>query len=155
MTQQLKVKGIKINRKSQKNTHLVGRDETTVALTPPAERMETEKWRTVIYRTMNIEKKKEISTEVEEVIDEIRKGAIFYTCGAKYCSSEVKFVNLGKELLAVNATKVLKTGKWVLFPTYSRKRITRIRVGKIPPKIEVEWLAAAVLLNTSNGVEIL
>lgn len=47
----------------------------------PAESIEVEKRRTVIYRTMNIEKEEIVTEEVEEAI-EIRKD-LFYTHGAK------------------------------------------------------------------------
>lgn len=50
--------------------------------------------------------------------------------------------------------RVLKMSKWVLFSTYLGKRIITITVGKMLPEIEVEWLVAALLVNTSIKVEI-
>lgn len=75
MTSQLKVKEVKRSKKSlRKYISLVKRDGITIVLTPLAEKMETER-RTIIFRTMNTERKKAFTTKeekVEEALNEIR-----------------------------------------------------------------------------------
>lgn len=41
-----------------------------------------------------------------------------------------------------------------IFLTYLDKRIARVRVGKIPPEINPEWLAAAGLQDSCDNTEI-
>lgn len=104
------------------------------------------------YRTM----KRKIDIAKEEILElvqnKIRNDITFYTRCVKFGSIEVRLQT--KELAEINVTKILRTNGF-FFPTYLKKRITRIRVGKVPPEIEEEWLAVTVLCNKSNEIEIL
>lgn len=55
----------------------------------------------------------------------------------------MRFAN--NDSTAAYATTPLKTEEWALFPTYHGGRITRIRIGRVSPEIEVEWLARVIL----------
>lgn len=102
---------------------------------------------------MNVESREIDIAKVEEVLNKIREGITFFTRVVKYGRIQVKF--LSEELAAAYVTRTLEIDKWFLFPTCSGKRITRIRVGKMQFKIEVECVAAAVLFNTTDEIEIL
>lgn len=50
-----------------------------------------------------------------------------------------------EETAVVYATTTLKMEEWVLLSTYHRRRIARLKMGRIPLEIKEEWLAAADL----------
>lgn len=48
----------------------------------------------------------------------------------------------------------LRTEEWVLFLNYLGRKIVRIRIGKVLPEIEAEWLAAAILSHVKEDIGI-
>lgn len=77
---------------------------------------------------------------------------LFYTKGESYGAVEVRFANM--ELTVVYATTILETEKWLLFPTYIVRKIVRMSIGRAPPEIKVEWLAAAILSNVNENIRL-
>lgn len=117
---------------------------------PQADRAEIEKRKTIIVRILSRPTKRtemDPEREIETAMKKVVKYAICYTRGVKYGSVEVKFDT--QNLAAGYFMKILQTEGSMLSPTFIGKRIVRVRVGKIPLEMETEWIAVAVLYNTS------
>lgn len=63
----------------------------------------------------------------------------------------VKFTN---NYLATHVPTNLNTEDWVLLRIYLGKRITRMRIRRIPSEIKVECLETVVWANTSENIAI-
>lgn len=51
--------------------------------------------------------------------------------------------------------QTVKTDEWPLYPMYSGKCISRIRVGRVAPEVKPEWLATSILEGTEEDTEII
>lgn len=79
--------------------------------------------------------------------------ATFYAKGKIYATVVATFVSEEKatEFSAVS----LETMRWVLLSTYLSKCIARVKIGRIQPRVNVEWLVAAVFKRMKQEIRVL
>lgn len=70
----------------------------------------------------------------------------FYIRGLRYGEIEGRFRN--KELVRKNSTKPIEATKWITLPFLPRQTMVRLRVGRVYPEIDPEWVAATVLYGS-------
>lgn len=87
--------------------------------------------------------------EIEEVLAEYKEHIVYKARTAKFREVEVTYKE--EKFAEEMASKKLKSEKWVLFPTYRRMEVVRLRMGRILPEFEVEWVFAATLNKLEKG----
>uniref|UniRef100_A0A0L8HJ83 Uncharacterized protein n=1 Tax=Octopus bimaculoides TaxID=37653 RepID=A0A0L8HJ83_OCTBM len=131
--------------KIEKYKEMIKKEGPNVKLTPSEEEKTKMEIGIVEYKSFSRKNNRiESATkeEVEECLKELEEDVLFFTRGKTYASVEITFVS--EEAENKYANKTLANGNWMLFPNKLGRCPTWIRVGRIPPKIELEWVMAAV-----------
>lgn len=101
---------------------------------------------TVEFRTLNINTKKiedVLTKDIEAIFREVKCEINFISRTNKFGMMEVSFKT--EQIAKKYATKNITSEKWRLFHMYTEKKVVRVRIGGIPPKIKEEWVVASLL----------
>lgn len=121
---------------------------------PPTNEMLKERnERTIIYRPYSVETRrieKMTVVRVEKALKPIWEGISYVARGKKYGTVKVRFREAATARL-LSATP-LRTNEMMLLPVYLGRRASRIREEDIPPKVDVAWMVAAILLGMTENL---
>lgn len=70
---------------------------------------------------------------------------VFVARGRKYGTMAVTFLS----------TETLEKERWALLPTYLGKRVSSIRIGRIPLEVKTQWVVAVVIERMVEDLQIL
>uniref|UniRef100_A0A0L8HDN2 CCHC-type domain-containing protein n=1 Tax=Octopus bimaculoides TaxID=37653 RepID=A0A0L8HDN2_OCTBM len=123
---------------------------------PPKEVMEEAEKKIITYKTLRIGSKKiEIAeTEViEKCLKEITEEVVLFMRGKKYETVKVYFKT--EQGAKKYSTMPLRTDEWPLLPVYCGRRAARVRIGRLPLEIDMEWLVSVVIYKCKDKVHII
>uniref|UniRef100_A0A0L8HUC8 Uncharacterized protein n=1 Tax=Octopus bimaculoides TaxID=37653 RepID=A0A0L8HUC8_OCTBM len=137
------------NNDIRKYNEIIGKDGNVAKVQPPERLLQEEKKKVILYKTYNLSRK----------IDKISKGTAGKYLKAMWC--DIDYITRGKKFGTVemrmrnasqHSVKTLKTEDVGLIPMYMGMRTSRIRIGRIPPEIDLMWLVMAVVMNPEEKI---
>ncbi|CAI9724526.1 Hypothetical predicted protein [Octopus vulgaris] len=119
-------------------------EATNVKLVMPEEKKKMLRDLTRVYRTFSNESRRiEIAPEfqIETMVSCCMDRVVFINRGSQYGTINITFENVEAEK---KNDQVIEGNSWTLIPDKPGKKLGKIRVGRIPPIIEPEWVIVGI-----------